>query len=214
MATTLVYVLAPNRLAGEYLAQVLAQESDFYVTFCDDLPRNVAESTSVVFVLDNSFLLLPLGEYLCELRSRFTEPKFVVVDNLRSEDEIVRLLTLGIQAVIDHREAASTLLPATKAVVAGEYWVPKHILRKYMLLMASKNQKTRTPASAMTSRELQVLELLKQRLSNKEIAQILKLRESTVKFHVSHILGKMNVGSRRDLEPELERVRALSQLLD
>jgi DNA-binding CsgD family transcriptional regulator len=54
-----------------------------------------------------------------------------------------------------------------------------------------------------------VLELVRQRLSNKEIARILDVRESTVKYHLSNILAKFRVGNRRALEmakPETPRI--------
>jgi ATP/maltotriose-dependent transcriptional regulator MalT len=49
---------------------------------------------------------------------------------------------------------------------------------------------------ALTGRELEVLRLLAQGLSNKEIARGLHLAEETVKFHVRHILAKFSVQSR------------------
>ena len=51
----------------------------------------------------------------------------------------------------------------------------------------------------LTSRENQVLDLLRRRYSNKEMATLLKISESTVKFHVSNVLTKLNVNDRRDL---------------
>ena len=50
-----------------------------------------------------------------------------------------------------------------------------------------------------TARENEILELVRVRLSNKEIAELLQIRVSTVKFHLSNILSKMQAKSRRDL---------------
>ncbi len=59
-------------------------------------------------------------------------------------------------------------------------------------------QEIRAPErpEALTQRENEVLRLLAQGLSNKEIAHHLALGEKTVKTHVSHILGKLGVQSR------------------
>ena len=65
----------------------------------------------------------------------------------------------------------------------------------------------------MTPREIQVLHLVRRRLSNKEIAQLLAICESTVKFHVSNILGKLQVGSRQDLLLERQPLQAWERLL-
>ena len=58
----------------------------------------------------------------------------------------------------------------------------------------------------LTAREHQVLELMAHGLQNKEIAGRLGIRERTVKFHVSAILSKLNVGNRT------EAVRVAAQL--
>jgi ATP/maltotriose-dependent transcriptional regulator MalT len=51
----------------------------------------------------------------------------------------------------------------------------------------------------MTKRETEIVELIRHRLSNKEIANILNVAEVTVKFHVSNIFSKASVDRRRDL---------------
>jgi DNA-binding CsgD family transcriptional regulator len=52
---------------------------------------------------------------------------------------------------------------------------------------------------ALTDREHEVLHLLERRLSNKEIASILRITERTVKFHVGNILDKLNLRSRQQV---------------
>lgn len=54
------------------------------------------------------------------------------------------------------------------------------------------------PAESLTSREVQVLELLAEGLSNKTIAQRLGISDQTVKFHVASISGKLGAVNRTD----------------
>ena len=61
----------------------------------------------------------------------------------------------------------------------------------------------------LTNRELDVLDLLAQRLSNKEIAEKLFLSTTTVKGHLQNIYGKLNVKKRREA---VEKARVLGML--
>jgi ATP/maltotriose-dependent transcriptional regulator MalT len=54
------------------------------------------------------------------------------------------------------------------------------------------------PAESLTSREVQVLELLAEGLSNKNIAERLGISDQTVKFHVASISGKLGAVNRTD----------------
>ena len=59
-------------------------------------------------------------------------------------------------------------------------------------------ESTKTNPAHLTSRQVEVLELLKQGLQNKEIAARLIISERTVKFHVSSIMGKLGAGNRTE----------------
>ena len=61
----------------------------------------------------------------------------------------------------------------------------------------------------LSNRELDVLDLLAQRLSNKEIAEKLFLSTTTVKGHLQNIYGKLNVKKRREA---VEKARVLGML--
>ena len=62
----------------------------------------------------------------------------------------------------------------------------------------------------LTNRELDVLDLLAQRLSNKEIAEKLFLSTTTVKGHLQNIYGKLNVSKRREAVEKAKKIGILS----
>jgi len=66
------------------------------------------------------------------------------------------------------------------------------------------------PGHCLTAREGQVLQLLMRRSTNKEISHALNISERTVKFHVSNVLGKLQLGDRRGLSLDRPVLKALA----
>jgi LuxR family maltose regulon positive regulatory protein len=61
----------------------------------------------------------------------------------------------------------------------------------------------------LTNRELEVLDLLAQRLSNKEIADKLFIPPTTVKGHLQNIYGKLNLSKRREAIEKAKKIGVL-----
>jgi two-component system nitrate/nitrite response regulator NarL len=66
-------------------------------------------------------------------------------------------------------------------------------------LVATPDQPVRIGRSALTARELQVIELVERGMKNKEIAIALGIRTGTVKIHMKHIFEKTGIRSRYGL---------------
>ncbi|HEY4387405.1 MAG TPA: response regulator transcription factor, partial [Ktedonobacteraceae bacterium] len=86
---------------------------------------------------------------------------------------------------------ADELCRAIKAAAAGQVQLSPQAAARLM-----QGVRAPEPSKALTERESEVLQLLAQGRSNKEIAHQLSLGEKTIKTHVSHILGKLGVQSR------------------
>jgi DNA-binding NarL/FixJ family response regulator len=65
-------------------------------------------------------------------------------------------------------------------------------------LISPREARSALPADALTARETEVLQYLAQGLANKVIARRMNIAESTVKFHINAILGKLGAQSRTD----------------
>jgi DNA-binding NarL/FixJ family response regulator len=102
------------------------------------------------------------------------------------------LLDLTYWPVNEVAEAAAYFL-------RGESWCPRHIIDQ--LPGAEKQSvKTKSQVIVLTARQQEVLNLVCRRgLSNKRIAQTLKISESTVKVHISAILKSYGVRNRTQL---------------
>ena len=99
----------------------------------------------------------------------------------------LEVLRLGYRGYIYGENSRDQLKSALGVIVRGELWAERYILSKAFELR---------PAPTFTPREREVLSLVTQGLSNKEIAQDLDLTENTVKGYVSKLLDKLEVKNR------------------
>jgi DNA-binding NarL/FixJ family response regulator len=115
----------------------------------------------------------------------------------------LRALFLGVKGVIVtspnwHNEVGK----AIRAVLEERLWIGREVLNEYVRRITFTLKKTSgnlDPLSHLTAREEQVMSLLLSGNSNKEIGSALGIAERTVKYHVSNILNKSQVSSRKEL---------------
>jgi DNA-binding NarL/FixJ family response regulator len=90
------------------------------------------------------------------------------------------------------------LLSALKAITAGEVWAGPGLSQYFVELVRPETGKD-VPSSRLTKRELEVIGLMVEGLSNREVAGRLGLSEQTVKNHVARIMDKIDVRNRVEL---------------
>ena len=111
------------------------------------------------------------------------------------------LLRLGVKGLLPYGRAQRELPRAATELAAGGHWVPREILTGFIesILPELHRSESLNPAIEISRREREVLNLLLENLSNKEIAAKLFVSERTVKFHVSNLLSKFGVQRRAEL---------------
>lgn len=113
------------------------------------------------------------------------------------ENHCLQWILRGIWGLVPYDRYEHELLRAVRQVADGQLWVPPSVVVRWMQIDAER-QASDTDSS-LTDREREVVTLLERRLSNKEIASLLRITERTTKFHVGNILGKLNLTSRQGL---------------
>jgi DNA-binding NarL/FixJ family response regulator len=103
------------------------------------------------------------------------------------EEEVYRALQAGARGYIVKSIRREELLRAVRAVHAGQQYVDP--------VLASQLAERRSHRS-LSTREIEVLQMVAKGLGNKEIASALNIAEVTVKLHVSHVLEKLSVKDR------------------
>jgi two-component system, NarL family, nitrate/nitrite response regulator NarL len=118
----------------------------------------------------------------------------VVVALVADDRQTGTLLGLGARGVVPREIGAERLIAAVTAANEGFVVVDE----SFGDALGRREPRLPPPIEPLTPRELEVLTLLGEGLTNKGIASRLGISESTAKFHVNSILGKLGVGSRSE----------------
>lgn len=120
---------------------------------------------------------------------RFPDARVLVVTSYQTEEEVSQVLQAGALGYILKDLDGSMLTEAIQAVCAGRRWISPGLERQLAESLAHQR---------LTARELEVLRLLARGLTNREIASVFRISESTVKNHVNHLLAKLEVADRTE----------------
>ena len=121
------------------------------------------------------------------IHEEFPDARIIVLTTYDGDENIYRALQGGARAYLLKDIPREEFLDDIRAVYQGQYCIPPAVAARLA---------QRIPAPELSARELEVLKLIVEGMSNKEIASALSITESTVKNHVNSILSKLNVKDR------------------
>ena len=211
-AKTRVFVAADVDLYAQCLALALASRGDVSVVGTSpcrsDAARSIEDAAPDVAIVDVG---CPGAlELIEELAFGDAPPGVIAVAAPETEEEIVACIEAGVSAFVPADGSFEELTRTLARVGRGESVVSPRIattlIRRVRELAADAN--AADAGQALTQRELEILVLIDRGLSNKEIARALSIEVSTVKNHVHHILGKLDVSRRGDAPGKLWPARA------
>ena len=124
----------------------------------------------------------------------------IVLGPASDEEFILQAITAGARAYLDPSCGPLALRQAVEAVIEGSIWAPRRLLSKLVdRLMSQSAPIMATPAPTFSPRERQVLDLIMNACSNREIADQLGIEERTVKSYVASLMRKTGVDNRVSL---------------
>lgn len=181
------------------LVAILSTQSDFEVV---GEAGNGRYAIQLVQELNPDLILLDLEmpemdgvETLQILRSENPDVRVIVFTAFDTDERILTAVQAGAQGYLLKGVPRQALFNAIRVVYNGGSLLQPIIASK---LLRQVSQEPAPSVETLTPRELEVLALLAQGLQNKEIATELVISERTVKFHVSAILNKLDVGNRTE----------------
>jgi DNA-binding NarL/FixJ family response regulator len=203
-------VIAPYEPLRLGLCRLIAEAPDMEViaeaSSLAELPGMGALREADILVLDSDAMLGTgrmtydkLDEWLPALKVLFLGTR----DDARnlSPDDLPAYMQLNTVGFMLKDGPTSRLVDGIRLIACGTFVCEMDLIRHMLTRLSHWAMLTDEQASGqqLSSREMEVLEMVVKGASNKEIAQDLFLSEGTVKAHVSHIMAKVNVERRTDL---------------
>lgn len=152
-------------------------------------------------VADDTFDLLLLDFYLpgangfgalMEVRAKAPGMPVVIVSSLHDPDIVRQAAALGVAGFLPKSSTREDMVAALRTVLAGGTSFPAD-----MMTPSTKTSKLEDDeGEPLTPRQMEVLHLMAQGISNKEIARNLGISQETVKVHISAILRRLGCSTR------------------
>ncbi len=201
--TIAVGIVHAGRLIREGLKDLLSQQPGLRVigTFSDAgevLAHAIAEDHVLVYDLGTARQDGPAR--LLELHTRLPRAKMLMFNVADDDQAIIECVRVGASGCILQDASQEELLAAIQSLAQGTpHPSPRVITSLFSHVASLQAGEDRLPPTPLTKREEQILQLVAEGLSNKEIAQKLFLQSQTVKNYVHLILQKLDLRSRLDV---------------
>ncbi len=213
-----IRVLAADstRMSSQLLAEALAQDRQFEVTGIEPKGSSILEAVAqkkphVVLVSSALEESPTLGFDLTrQVTAAYPETRVVLLMDTSSRSAVVEAFRSGAQGIFSRTESSKTLAKCINIVHQGQVWASNEELR-YLLEAFRASEPMHLVDSRgdaiLSKREQDVVRCVAEGMSNREIANRLKLTEHTVKNYLFRIFDKLGVSSRVEVVLYVFRLR-------
>lgn len=200
-----ILLIEDNRLLRDGIATMLKKESDMHVVATvgngENILRMIGKNKPDILLLDlglrsqNSLQIVKLA------KQNYPDTKIIVMDLIPLQADVLEFVQAGVSGFILKDANIAEFYKTIRSVYRGTQVLPPHLtgsLFSQIVEHAVNGFKPAVIAESvrMTKRERQVIELIADGSTNKEIAQKLHLSTYTVKSHVHNILEKLTLNTR------------------
>ena len=156
------------------------------------------ENSSDVLILDINMPVLDGLEVLKKFQSMEDVPKIIILSSYDDIKLIKEVLGMGAMGFVPKKSAGEHIVRAIREVNKGEQYFSDEVKEKMMkTLMGKPMHKADNPEgvliNSLTRREYQILKLIAQQYTTREIGDALGISESTVETHRKNLIKKINV---------------------
>jgi len=163
----------------------------------DDAERLARSSTPDILLLDIS---MPGGglNALTGILATTPEQKIVMLTVSETNADVAQALKAGARGYVLKGVGSKSLADILRDVASGQSYVSPALSARLLSDLLQPTSRRPDPLSQLTGREAEILNLVAEGLSNKEVAARLSLQEKTVKHHMTRVLAKLNVRNRTE----------------
>lgn len=196
-----VVVVDDHPLYREGVVRTLEEDGGFAVlaqgASAADAVRLTETLSPDVVLLDIS---MPGGGHaaLADISGRYPDVAVVMLTMSEIDDDVIRAMEGGARGFVPKGVGGDELTAILRQVAAGEAYVSPALAGRLLSRIRHGQawRKSAGPAELLTTREEEILQLVAEGLSNKEIGRKLDLQEKTIKHYMTNILQKLNVRNR------------------
>lgn len=178
------------------LKQIVPDVVITHASSLDDMQKNISnEADYDIIILDIDLANMNTSETINKLKITSPNTKIIAISASEDTRNIKKTLSLGVKGYLPKRLDSNILSGALKLIIDGGTYIPQALLENSVGKDINNNtigilQKN------LTNRQSQVLDLIAQGKSNKQIAYDMGVSEATVKLHINALLRSLKVNNR------------------
>ncbi len=192
--TVRLYIIEAHRLVVDALRHVYAADPLISVVgdASDVVPSEIAVLRPDVIVLDIDGLSGTIEGAINDCESASPQSRVCVISAQHRSRVMQRALAAKAAAYVVKDTAPAMMIEIVHTIARGDYYADPRLAGAMLRRRSARSSE----ASELSGREFEIVRLIADGLSNREIGNRLSLSEKTVKNHVSHILAKLKVSAR------------------
>ncbi len=166
-------------------------------TDTDTLLKLAAKTKPQIIIMDMSSAKRTDFSVLHQLSELCPDTKVIVITGYCDEVDLVRSIRAGVMGLVSKSSDPELIMKAVSTVSIGKPWIQREFTEKLIGIISDPtNLMTVPPIQTLSMREREILKLVAEGMSNKEIATRLHLSVQTVKVFLTRIFHKLGVRNR------------------
>ncbi len=204
MARTRIVIADDHAIVRDGVRALLSLADDMEVV--GEAPGG-QEAIDLAVSLEPDLILMDIAmpglgglEATIEIRKRVPRARIIVLSQYGDPEYVRRFLKVGVSGYMLKKAAGADLVAAIRAVMRGGLVLDPEIAREAVSETGAPHEAEALDAyDSLTDREKQVLKLVAEGRSNKEVASMLNISVKTAMSHREHVMVKLNLHNRTEL---------------